>query len=73
MLLRLNSGAVNHMRRSFITAVLQLEVEPVPSADPTLELAPARVRAQENGVRVSLPYPLGGGDAAVRCPGGVRS
>ena len=63
-----NSGAVNHMRILVTVTELQLEVEPVPSADPTLGLAPAKPRAQGNGVRASLSYPLGGGSAAVRCP-----
>jgi hypothetical protein len=51
-----------------MTTELQLEVEPVLSADLTLELAPANVRAQGNGVRASLSYPLGGGNTAVRYP-----
>lgn len=50
-----------------MTAELQVEVGPVPSADLIMvELAHAKAPAQGNGVRASLSYLLGEGNSAMR-------
>jgi hypothetical protein len=51
-----------------MTTELQVEVEPVPVADFTLEPTAAKAQAQGNGVRASLSYLLGGSNTAVRYP-----